>query len=250
MRKARTIILVGLLLSCGFLVAVNFVPPLKNAVGAGRGFEWVVACLIGTASIAGVLLNSHDYSESSFGEAWSKHHPVKERLVNVHITDMLRAERQFVLYGDSKNLVVLLTLLMYDNRQSENNICQSLNPLIEYRDRSVWQFLPRILMKAQKRQQIKQRETIVKNVLSSIENAAKFQRTMNNMQFSSLEPDNLNHRSDETCQRTLEIVRAIISLHLEGRRHEDIVDALNAGTMKHRSKSAAPPIETVNNNHV
>ena len=67
MRKARTIILVGLLLSCGFLVAVNFVPPLKNAVGAGRGFEWVVACLIGTASIAGVLLNSHDYSESSFG---------------------------------------------------------------------------------------------------------------------------------------------------------------------------------------
>ena len=240
MRKARTIILVCLLLCCGFLAAVNFVPPLKNAVGAGRGFEWVVACLIGTASIAGVLLNSHDYSESPFGEAWSKHHPVKERLVNVHITDMLRAERQFVLYGSSANLVVLLTLLMWDNHQSENNICRSLNPLIEYHR-------PLIFIQ---RQHIKQREKVVNKVLSSIENTTGFKDTTNHAQTLNLQSDKLNHRSNEPSQLTEEIVRAIISLHLEGRRHEDIVDALNAGVVKHRSKSASSPKETVNNNHV
>jgi hypothetical protein len=231
MRKARTIILVCLLLSCGFLAAVNFIPPLKNAAGAGRGFEWVVACLIGTAAIAGVLVDGYDYSEpSSSGEIWHKHSPVKERLANVHITDMLRAERQYVLYNSPANLLVLLTLLMWDNRQSENIICQRLNPLIEYRR-------PLIFIQ---RQQIKQRETIVKNVLSAIENTVKSQRDINNRQFSNLKPDNLNHHPDEPCQRTLEIVRAIISLHLEKRRHEDIVDALNAGAANHLGKSAVP----------
>jgi len=251
MRKARTVILVCLLLSCGFLAAINFVPPLKNAAGAGRGFEWVVACLIGTAAIAGVLVAGHDYSEPpSSGEIWSKHWPVKDILTNIHIADMMRAERQFVLYGDSTNLVVLLTLLMYDNRQSENNICQNVNPLIEYHDRSIWQFFLGILMNAQKQQRLKQREDLVKNVLSSIENSTKFQYTKNGIQAFNLKPDNLIHHSDEPCQRTLKIVRAIISLHLEGRRHEDIVDALNAGTMTRQGKSAAPPIKAVNNNHV
>lgn len=241
MHKARIVVVVWFLLGCGLLAAVNFIPLLKNAAGQGRDYEWAVVCLIGAAAIAGVLFINHDYSVlSSSAEGWHKHRPIKERLVNVHITDMLRAERQYVLYNSPVNLVVLLTLLMWDNRQRENIICQSLNPLIEIHRPLIYN----------QRQQIKQRETIVKHVLSSIENTAKFQRTLNNVQLSNLKSDNLNRRSDEPCQRTLEIVRAIISLHLEGHRHEDIVDALNAGTMKHRGKSAAPPLETVNNNQV
>jgi hypothetical protein len=239
MRKARIAVLIWFLLGCSLLAAINFIPLLKNAAGQGRDYEWAAACLIGAAAIAAALLVNHDYSVPSFSaEGWHKHHPVKERLVNVPITDMLRAERQYVLYNSPANLVVLLTLLMWDNRQCENIICQSLNLLIEYHR-------PLIFIQ---RQQIKQRETIVKHALSSIQNGVKFQHTINNMQFSNLATDNLNHHSDEQCQRTLEIVRAIISLHLEGHRHEDIVDALNAGTIMRRSKNAKPPIKAVNNN--
>ena len=248
MRKARVVIIMAcFLVGCGLLTAVNFVPLLKNATGLGRAFEWVGACLIGTAAVAVVLVTSHDYSTLPLPEeTWSKHRPVKERLPNVHIGDMIRAERQFVLYGYPMSLSVLLALLMHDNRLNEDDICRNLSPLIEYREQNFWRYFPGIFLKQQKQHQIKQRENVVKNVISSIENAVRSNHIRNNVQSFNLPPDSTNHRQ-ETNELTRYKIRTIIRMHLDGHRQEDIVEALNASITKRRGISTSKLIQPVNN---
>jgi hypothetical protein len=250
MGKARfIIILVCFLVGCGLLAAVNFVPLLKNAQDYGRLYEWIGACLIGTAVIAGVLIaNSIHSVPSPSKEAWSKHRPAKARLPNVHIGDMLRAERQFVLYGYPVSLSVLLALLMYDNQLNEDDISRNLSPLIEYRDENIWRYFPGILMKQQKQQQVKQRENIVNNVMSSINNAVQSQHTTNSVQSLNLPPDSTNHRQ-EPNELTRYKVRTIIRMHLDGHRQEDIIEALDTSTGKRRGNRHLETNTTVNNSH-
>ena len=250
MRKARVVIMLScFLVGCGLLAAVNFVPLLKNAQDYGRLYEWIGACLIGIAVIAGVLIADSIHSvPSPSNETWSKHRPAKERLPNVHIGDMLRAERQFVLYGYPVSLSVLLALLMYDNQLNENDISLNLSPLIEYRDENIWRYFPGILMKQQKPQQVKQRENIVNNVMTSIENAVQSQHTTNGVQSLNLPPDSTNHRQ-EPNELTRYKVRTIIRMHLDGHRQEDIVEALDTGTGKRRGNRHLETNKTVNHSH-
>ena len=235
MRKARVVIMLScFLVGCGLLAAVNFVPLLKNAQDYGRLYEWIGACLIGTGVIAGVLIANNIHSiPSPSRETWPKHRPVKERLPNVHIGDMLRAERQFVLYGYPVSLSVLLVLLTYDNQLNEDDISQKLSPLIEYRDENIWRYFPGILMKQQKQQQVKQREIIADHVMSSIENAVQSQHTTNGVQSLNLPPDSTNHRQAPN-ELTRYKVRTIIRMHLDGHRQEDIVEALDTSIGKRR----------------
>jgi hypothetical protein len=66
MRKARVVIMLAcFLVGCGLLAAVNFVPLLKNAQDYGRLYEWIGACLIGIAVIAGVLIANSIHSVPS-----------------------------------------------------------------------------------------------------------------------------------------------------------------------------------------
>ena len=250
MRKARVVIMLScFLVGCGLIAAVNFVPLLKNAQDYGRLYEWIGACLIGTAVIAGVLIADSIHSvPSPSKETWSKHRPAKERLPNVHIGDMLRAERQFVLYGYPVSLCVLLALLMYDNQLNEDDISRNLSPLIEYRDENIWRYFPGILMKQQKQQQVKRRENIVNNVMTAIENAVQSQHTTNGVQSLNLPPDSTNHRQ-EPNELTRYKVRTIIRMHLDGRRQEDIVEALDTGTGKLRGNRHLETNTTVNNSH-
>jgi hypothetical protein len=237
------------LVGCGLIAAVNFVPLLKNAHDYGRLYEWIGACLIGIAVIAGVLIaNSIHSAPSPSKEMWGKHRPAKERLPNVHIGDMLRAERQFVLYGYPVSLSVLLALLMYDNQLNEDDICRNLSPLIEYRDQNIWRYFPGILMKQQKPQQVKQRENIVNNVMTAIENAVQSQHTKNSVHSLNLPPDSTNHRQAPN-ELTSYKVRTIIRMHLDGHRQEDIVEALDTGTGKRRGNRHLETNTTVNNSH-
>jgi hypothetical protein len=237
------------LVGCGLIAAVNFVPLLKNAHDYGRLYEWIGACLIGIAVIAGVLIaNSIHSAPSPSKEMWGKHRPAKERLPNVHIGDMLRAERQFVLYGYPVSLSVLLALLMYDNQLNEDDISRNLSPLIEYRDENIWRYFPGILMKQQKQQQVKQRENIVNNVMSSINNAVQSQHTTNSVQSLNLPPDSTNHRQ-EPNELTRYKVRTIIRMHLDGHRQEDIIEALDTSTGKRRGNRHLETNTTVNNSH-
>ena len=235
MHKARIVIMLScFLVGGGLLAAVNFVPLLKNAQDYGRLYEWIGACLIGTGVIAGVLIANNIHSiPSPSRETWPKHRPVKERLPNVHIGDMLRAERQFVLYGYPVSLSVLLVLLTYDNQLNEDDISQKLSPLIEYRDENIWRYFPGILMKHHKQQQVKQRENIVNNVMTSIENAVQSQHTTNGVQSLNLPPDSTNHRQAPN-ELTRYKVRTIIRMHLDGRRQEDIIEALDTSIGKRR----------------
>ena len=250
MRKARVVIILScFLVGCGLIAAVNFVPLLKNAQDYGRLYEWIGACLIGIAVIAGVLIaNSIHSVPSPSNETWSKHRPAKERLPNVHIGDMLRAERQFVLYGYPVSLSILLALLMYDNQLNEDDISQKLGPLIEYRDENIWRYFPGILMKQQKQQQVKQREIIADHVMSSIENAVQSQRTKNSIQSLNVPPDTTNHRQAPN-ELTRYRVHTIIRMHLDGHRQEDIVEALDTGTGKRRGNRHLETNTTVNNSH-
>ena len=235
MHKARVVVILScFLVGGGLLTAINFVPLLKNAQDYGRLYEWIGACLIGTAVIAGVLIADSIHSvPSPSKETWSKHRPAKERLPNVHIGDMLRAERQFVLYGYPVSLYVLLALLMYDNQLNENDISLNLSPLIEYRDENIWRYFPGILMKQQKQQQVKQREIIADHVMSSIENAVQSQHTKNSVQSLNLPPDSTNHRQAPN-ELTRYKIRTIIRMHLDGRRQEDIIEALDTSIGKRR----------------
>ena len=250
MRKARVVIILScFLVGCGLIAAVNFVPLLKNAQDYGRLYEWIGACLIGTAVIAGVLIaNSIHSVPSPSNETWSKHRPAKERLPNVHIGDMLRAERQFVLYGYPVSLSVLLALLMYDNQLNENDISLNLSPLIEYRDENIWRYFPGILMKQQREQQVKQRENIVNNVMTSIGNAVQSQHTTNGVQSLNLPPDSTNHRQAPN-ELTRYKVRTIIRMHLDGRRQEDIIEALDTSIGKRRGIKYFETNTTVNHDH-
>jgi hypothetical protein len=250
MRKARVVIMLAcFLVGCGLLAAVNFVPLLKNAQDYGRLYEWIGACLIGIAVIAGVLIADSIHSvPSPSKEMWGKHRPVKERLPNVHIGDMLRAERQFVLYGYPVSLYVLLALLMYDNQLNEDDISQNLSPLIEYREQNIWRYLPGILMKQQKQQQVKQREIVADHVMSSIENAVQSQHTTNGVQSLNLPPDSTNHRQAPNELPRYKI-RTIIRMHLDGHRPEDIVEALDTGTGKRWGNRHLETNTTVNHSH-
>jgi hypothetical protein len=151
----------------------------------------------------------------------------------VHIGDMLRAERQYVLYGYPVSLSVLLALLMYDNQLNENDISLNLSPLIEYRYENIWRHFPGILMKQQREQQVKQRENIVNNVMTSIGNAVQYQHTTNGVQSLNLPPDSTNHRQAPN-ELTRYKVRTIIRMHLDGRRQEDIIEALDTSIGKRR----------------
>jgi hypothetical protein len=161
---------------------------------------------------------------------------------------MLRAERQFVLYGYLVSLCVLLALLMYDNQLNEDDICQKLSPLIEYRDQNIWRYFPGILLKQPKQQQVNQRENIVNNVMTSIENAVQSQHTTNGVQSLNLPPDSTNHRQapNELIRYK---VRTIIRMHLDGHRQEDIVEALDTGTGKRRGNRYLETNSTVNHSH-
>ena len=250
MRKSRVaIILVCFLVGCGLLAAVNFIPVLKNAKGYGKVYEWAGVCLVGTAVLAGAVAAIGNRAAPLLPrEIWRKHRPVKERLPNVHIGDMLRAERQFILYGYDVNLSVLLALLMYDNRLNEDDICRNLSPLIESRDHNIWQYFPGILVKQQKQRQAKQRENLVRNVLASIENAVISHNHKNNIRSPDAASDKSN-QPKATGELTGYIVRTFIQMHRDGRRMEDIVEALNAGMAKRRGVSAAQ-IKQPANNHI
>ena len=248
MHKARIVIMLScFLVGGGLLTAINFVPLLKNAQDYGRLYEWIGACLIGTGVIAGVLIaNSIHSVPSPSKETWRKHRPVKERLPNVHIGDMLRAERQFVLYGYPVSLSVLLVLLTYDNQLNEDDISQKLSPLIEYRDENIWRYFPGILMKQQKQQQVKQREIIADHVMASIENAVQSQHTTNGVQSLNLPPDSTN-QGQAPNELTRYKVRTIIRMHVDGHRQEDIAEALNASITKRRGISTSKLTQPVNN---
>lgn len=250
MRKSRVvIILVCFLVGCGLLAAVNFIPVLKNAKGYGKVYEWAGVCLVGTAALAGAMAAIGNRAAPLLPqEIWRKHRPVKERLPNVHIGDMMRAERQFILYGYDVNLAVLLALLMYDNRLNEDDICRNLSPLIEYRNQDIWQYFPGILVKQQKQRQAKQRENLVRNVLASIENAVISRNHKNNMRSPDAATDKSN-QPEATGELTGNIVRTVIEMHRDGRRMEDIVEALNTGLAKRRGLHAAQIKQPVNNHN-
>jgi len=249
MRKSRVVImLVCFLVGCGLLAAVNFTPVLKNAKGYGKVYEWAGVCLVGTAALAGAMAAIGDHAAPLLpAEMWRKHRPVKERLPNVHIGDMMRAERQFVLYGDDVNLSVLLAILMYDNRLNEDDICRNLGPLIEYHDQNSWQYFPGILVKQQKQRQVKQRENLVRNVLSSIDNAVISRNHKNNMR-SPVATSDKSSQPEATGELTGYIVRTVIGMHRDGHRMEDIVEALNAGPAKRRGTKHLNTKQSIDHN--
>jgi hypothetical protein len=251
MNKSRPVILIFCITAgIGLLAAVNFIPALKNASGPGRVFEWAAVCLLGAIAVGIGLVTGHNYTAPSAAPgSWRKHRPAKEILSTVPISDMLRAERQFVLYGESANLLVLLTLLMYGNKQNEAAIRRNLIPLIAYRDDSIWKYLPGFLVKAQKQRQFKQRSDIVKNVLAAIENRNTHNHTNNNRQVPHLTSANLNH-PPEINETAGNIVRTIIRLHTEGRRSEDISEALNTGSMNLRGGSNTRSTEVSANRNI
>ena len=243
MRKRRSsILLVCFLVGFGLLAAINFVPFLKNAEEVAKVLEWVGTCLIGTAVIVAVLVTIRNRATPSLPEEiWSKHRPAKERLSNMRIDDMIRAERQFILYRDPTSLSVLLALLMFHNQISEDDICRNLSPLTEFRANNSWLYSMGILTKPWKQRQVKQRENVIKNVMSSIENVVKSHNTLNVM---PLQYDNANH-TQATIERIRDEVRNIIRMHLEGHRQEDIVELLNKSITKHRVITAvkqSPPV--------
>jgi hypothetical protein len=137
---------------------------------------------------------------------------------------------------------------MYDNQLNEDDISRNLSPLIEYRDENIWRYFPGILMKQQKQQQVKQRENIVNNVMSSINNAVQSQHTTNSVQSLNLPPDSTNHRQ-EPNELTRYKVRTIIRMHLDGHRQEDIIEALDTSTGKRRGNRHLETNTTVNNSH-
>ena len=249
MRKRRVVItLVCFLVGCGLLAAVNFIPVLKNAKGYGKVYEWAGVCLVGTASLAGAMAMIGSRAAPLLpAEMWRKHRPVKDRLPNVHIGDMMRAERQFVLYGDDVNLAVLLAIVMYDNRLNEDDICRNLSPLIEYHNQDIWQYFPGILVKQQKRQQVKQRENLVRNVLSAIDNAVISRNHKNNMRSPDATSDKSNQPL-EISELTGYIVRTVIGMHRDGHRMEDIVEALNAGMEKRRGTKYLATKQSIDQN--
>jgi hypothetical protein len=236
MRKVRPVVLlVCFLVGCGLLAAVNFTPFLKNAKDFGKASEWVGACLIGAAAVAGVLIAIHNHVEPLLSEeTWSKHRPVKGRLSNVPIDDMIRAERQFILYSYTKSLTVLFTVLMYDNQLSEDDICRNLSPLTEFRGSNGW---GHSLTNQQKRQQVKERENIVKSIISAIENAVKSHNTKNGM---SLQYDSANH-AQEPNERTRNVVRTVIRMHTDGQSKDDIVQAFDVSIAQRQGKRNLKP---------
>ena len=254
MRKRRVVItLVCFLVGCGLLAAVNFIPVLKNAKGYGKVYEWAGVCLVGTASLAGAMAMIGSRAAPLLpAEMWRKHRPVKDRLPNVHIGDMMRAERQFVLYGDDVNLAVLLAILMYDNRLNEDDICRNLGPLIEYHNHNIWQYFPGILVKQQKQQQVKQRENLVRNVLSAIDNAVISRNHKNNIRFPDAASDN-SSQPPEASELTGYIVHTVIGMRRDGHRMEDIVEAFNAGPAKRRGtkhQNTKQPIDHNDNGRI
>jgi hypothetical protein len=88
-------------------------------------------------------------------------------------------------------------------------------------------------MKQQREQQVKQRENIVNNVMTSIGNAVQYQHTTNGVQSLNLPPDSTNHRQAPN-ELTRYKVRTIIRMHLDGRRQEDIIEALDTSIGKRR----------------
>jgi hypothetical protein len=243
MNKTRSVVLpVCFLVGCGLLAAVNFAPLLKNAEEVAKVLEWVGACLIGTAAVASVLIAIRNRVEPLLSEEiWGKHRPAKERLSNVRIDDMIRAERQFILYRNPTSLSVLLTMLMHDNQISEDDICRNLSPLIEFRGHNSLWYSMGILTKPWKQQQVKQRENVVKNVISSIENMIRSHNTPNGM---PLQYDNTNH-TQAPIERTRDVVHTVIKMHMEGHRQEDIVELLDKSIAKHRVITAlkqSPPV--------
>ena len=103
-------------------------------------------------------------------------------------------------------------------------------------------------MKQQKQQQVKQRENIVNNVMTSIEISVQSQHTKNSVQSLNLPPDSTNHRQ-EPNELTRHKVRTVIRMHLDGHRQEDIVEALDTGTGKRRGNRHLETNTTVNNSH-
>jgi hypothetical protein len=236
MRRALNYVLpFCFLVGFGLLAVFTFASMLKNAEDLLKETEWVATCLIGTAAVAGVLIAIHNHVEPLLSEGiWSKHRPVKGRLSNVPIDDMIRAERQFILYSYTKSLTVLLTVLMYDNQLSEDDICRNLSPLTEFRGSNGWWHS---LTNPQKRQQVKQRENIVKSIISSIENAVKSHNIKNGM---PLQYDSANH-AQEPNERTRDVVRTVIRMHTDGQSKEDIVQALDVSIAQRQGKRNLKP---------
>jgi hypothetical protein len=180
--------------------------------------QWIGACILGAVAI-GVALNliRRHAAQGPAVEFWSKHRTVTERLSNIPVDDMIRAERQFVLYGYTPGLTVALTVIMYRNQLPEDDICRIISPLIASGAPNRWSSP---LKSRQK--QIRQRGEMVKSIISAIEVVTVSQRGKK----QPLAPVSGNNRTDRNGAAG-ESVRYIIEMYNTGHSGEDIANMMD-----------------------
>ena len=221
LRKIRPYILLAFLLvvACGFIAFVlEF--QIKNTSDFGILMLWIGACIIGAVAIGVALsLVRRHTAEGPTVEFWSKHRTVTERLTNIPIDDMLRAERQFVLYGYTPGLSVALTVIMYRNQLPEDDICRIISPLIASGAQNRW-----LSPVKSRKKQIRQRGEMVKSIVSATEVVTVSQRGKKQPLSSS--PVSGKTRSERNGAAG-EAVRTIIEMYTAGHSGEDIANMLD-----------------------
>lgn len=240
LRKIKQYIFPLLLLILAGLLNIPGLGELYRGSSAlGTVLKWLGFCALSAAPVITVLvIMRHTAAPPPEEHYWAKHKPDIAKLGNVMIDDMIRAERQFLLYGFTKGLVVLLTLNMQANKFAEEDICRILDPLIVYRASNEWWLAP---LRQQKRRQISQRGEIESKILAVIESGCKHVNGKNIPAADRIESNSVINPfvRDE--------VRAIIRMHAEGQNPQDIIKTLNGSQEK---RSVKLPRKLVEENSV
>ena len=95
--------------------------------------EWFLFCTLSFGILLRVWMGTSSSNTSEeVGKEWRKHKPDIVKLTGTSHEYMLRVERHFLNTGEPIGLYVLLIILLYNNRISENTIVHAVRPLIDF----------------------------------------------------------------------------------------------------------------------
>ncbi len=210
-----------LVLSLASILAVYYLPFFQNIIDIGKLFEWIGICLVGVLALVGVwTIIRRRMENTTFETDWNNTPYVPERLTNVKLEQMVRIERQFVLYGQNMGLLVMLVTLLQRNRVSEDAIASTVQPLLDLPERNTNQLESRFIGK----RQIKEREQFLETWFTTLPFNGERIKTMPTMTTVLDLPK--SKCAITSHEKTVSIVRKILELEKQGYRQEDIVEGL------------------------
>jgi len=100
--------------------------------------EWALVCLVVWRIYSGARAKLEEqHSAPLILSAWEKHSQEMERRVDGSFVRVSSIQEEFVEWGFRSHLLIYLTLLLDEDNWSQDQICDSLDLLISYRDEKI-----------------------------------------------------------------------------------------------------------------